>query len=343
METVYVYREDLEIPLDVQPTAYLFNEIDKACRSGSRAAEGFLRRIFYPEVKTRYFPWPSPDGNRNKIYFDERSLISPTAIISDGYTFIQGTDYYLEPDANESFDYIELNNDSSASFAGGPQRAVSIAGLWGYSNNETTVGVTLATIDTDDTTVNVNAPIAVGMVLRIESERVRVTGRRWLDSGQGLADAMTADDADVTLAVTDGSAFTESEIILVDSERMQISEIAGNNLTVRRAVQGSVLAEHLISADVYWRHTAVIERGALGTTAASHTAGATVRVWDPPSMVRELSTAYAMDAFLQRNSGYARTTGEGETTRETGGRGIRHLEKRAMEAIGRKTIRHRAV
>ncbi len=334
-ESVYVTRDEIIKALDVRPSSYLLGEVDRACRSASRSAEGLLHRFMIPEVATRYFDWPSPSGYTRRIDFNEHTLITPTSVVSDGVTLTLNTDYFLEPNGEgPPYDHIELNRDSSKVFSGGPQRAVAITGLWGLRNDEQPNGTVVGSLNDTSTAVTLSVPASVGAILRVGTERMQVSAAGWVSSAQ-TAPALTADRAAVTLAVTSGSVFTEGEYILVDAERMQVDEIAGNTLTVRRAVTGSVLAAHTIGATIYWQHALTVERGALGTTAIVHSNGDAVVRWVPTSIVTEVAQAYAEDFFLQRNAGYARTIGSGDNVRGAPGRGITEVEKRARKLYGR--------
>jgi hypothetical protein len=70
----------------------------------------------------------------------------------------------------------------------------------------------------------------------------------------------------------------------------------------------------------------------LGTTAAAHDSGATISVHTPPPLIRQLTIAETRDALAQEQSGYARTIGGGEFTRNAGGQGISGLRKRVVAA-----------
>src|SRR3546814_20587325 len=93
--------------------------------------------------------------------------------------------------------------------------------------------------------------------------------------------------------VTDGTLFFVGELILIDSERMRIVDITGNNLTVVRAYDGSTLAAPSLGADVYVYRSLTVERGALGTTAATHLDAASVTVWAVPASVKVLASGRA--------------------------------------------------
>lgn len=332
-EPVYVTREQVIDALDIKPTAYMYNEVDRACRSASRAVEGKLHRIFYPEVLTRAFDYPRAAFGSflNRIYFDERALVTLTSTTSDGAT-IPPANVFLYPDGQPA-DWIEIDRDTSSTFSGGPQRAVKVTGLWGWRDDEDAAGVLTGSISSSDTFLSFDFSPDVGSVLRIENERVQVLGKRWLTSGQ--MGSITADKAASSLAVSDGSVFREGEIVLLDSERMRVQEIAGNTLIVQRAVGGTTLAAHT-SAAIFRANRVQVERGSLGTTAAAHNSAVAVQRWVPPSLIAELAQAYAEDAFLQRSSGYARTVGSGDNERAAPGRGIADVERRAYAQYGRK-------
>lgn len=288
---------------------------------------------------TKLFPFPSKSARYSapqRIDFDAWQLIAPTAVISDGATI---SSYFLEPQQyGPPYDHIELDLDGTGFFAGGPQRAVSIAGLWGYSNDEAAATTLAAAISTASvTTVTVTTPAGdVGSTLRIDTERLTITEKNWSTSGQLALNALSVSNADSLITVTTGSSFTINETILIDGERMLVQDISGNVLSVRRATGGSTLAAHLINAPVSWQHILVVTRGALGTTAATHLINAPVLRWQPPSGVSELALAYAEDHMLQAGSGYARVTGAGDGVQlPVTGRGIRDLEARMKRLYGR--------
>jgi hypothetical protein len=348
----YATREDVMRALDIKPTARNTRQIDRALESASRSVEGLCHRRFYPVQATRYFDWPSrPGGTPWVLRLDDKELISVTTLTSGGET-IAASDYFLEPvNSGPPFNRVEIDLDSSAAFSSGDtsQRAISISGLWGYRNTETTVGALVEALDASETAVDVNgaasALLGVGSILRVDSERMIVTGRSMLDTGQNVGGAgLTAQQNNVTLTVTDGTAFAIDEILLVESERMLIVDIAGNNLTVTRAWDGSVLAAHTAGVDIYAARRLTVTRGALGTTATVHADASTVVRWDPPGLVRDLAIADAMNRVLQEQAGYSRTsktsTGAKSVSVET--LSLESLRQQVYAEHGRKA-RHRAV
>jgi hypothetical protein len=346
----YATREDVMRALDSKLTARNSAQIDRAVESASRDVEGPCHRRFYPELATRRFDWPPRAGATPWILrLNDNELISVSSLTS-GSTTIASSDYFLRraDDKDEPpYTRIELDLDSSASFGEGAtyQRDIAITGLFGYRNDETTAGLlTAAVTTTTATTISVNAAasaaVGVGSLLRVDSERLLVTGRTMADTGQNVGGAgLTAQANNVTLAVSDGTAFALDEILLVESERMLVVDIAGNNLTVKRGWDGSVLAAHAAGVDIYAPRSLTVTRGALGTTAATHASGTTVQRWDPPGLVRRLTIAEAINTLTSETAGYSRAPRSGEggsSERNRDLNALAALRENTYQAVGRK-------
>jgi hypothetical protein len=341
----YTTREDVMSAQDIKASAYTARDIDRAIESGARACDDLLHvQTFAPTIGTRYFDYPGPTVASVRLYLDEHPLISLTTLTSGG-TAISASDYLLEPvNAGPPYRRIELNRGTSGYWQGGStsQRAIAVAGVWGWTDDAETVGTTAEALDTVETGVDCAAipGVGVGSLIRIDTERMVVVDKGWLataDTSVSLASGNSVQ----TLAVTSGAAYTTGETLLIDAERLRIVDVAGNNLTVRRAVDGTTLAAHA-AAPVYAQRTLTVTRAALGTTAATHSTSATVTRWVPPALLSELNLAYAVNNLLQRQSGYARTSGTGDNQREASGRGIREIERDAKSGLGR-TMRTAAV
>lgn len=334
----YTTREVVKEALDVRRSAYSDRQVDRCIESASRAVEGILRRRFYPWAGTRTFPWPS-DSYWWRLWLDEDELISLTTLTADG-TAIAASDYFLEP-ANQGppYDSIEIDRSSSATFLLGDtsQRAVAVTGVFGYAIEETAGGALAEALDSSETGVDVtdSAAVGVGSILRVDTERMIVTGKSMLDTGQNIAGNLTAAQNAETVPVGSGTAFAVGETILVDAERMLIRDIAGSNLIVKRGYDGSTLTTHTSGADVYAPRTLTVTRGALGTTAAAHDTAAAIAVHAVPGLVGELCVAIALTTLGQREAGYARTVGSGDNEREASGRGLVQIRKDAIAAYGR--------
>ncbi|HEX2657854.1 MAG TPA: hypothetical protein VHU40_06265 [Polyangia bacterium] len=335
----YATIEDVKEAPDFKETARADRRIMRALENASRSIEGLCHRRFYPETATRYFDWPT--GARPwRVWLDDSELIS-VATLSSGGTTIASTDYFLEPNrTGPPYNRIEIDLSSSAAFGGGSthQRDVTVTGLFGYRNDETVVETVTEALDASETEVQLHnsADIGVGSLIRIDDERMIITGRAALTTGGGIGDDLTASVASVRFLVDTGTHFHAGETILIDSERMLVVDIAGDFLTVKRAWDGSVLATHTTGADVYRYNSFTVVRGALGTTAAAHNSGATVYRWDPPGPVRSLCVAEALVELAQGQAAYARTSGSGENQRETSGRGLADLRAQVYRSHGRK-------
>ncbi|MEU6781490.1 hypothetical protein ABZ912_19980 [Nonomuraea angiospora] len=347
----YCTREDVQRALDVKETARSSRQVDRAIEASSREIEGCLHRTFYPELTTRSFDWPSPDRSRSwRLWLNQHELISITTLVAGGVTIDPG-DVLLYPASGPPYNRVEVNLGSSAAFASGDthQQAISLAGLYGGCLDASAPAGELAAavLTTTASTVDVSdaAAVGVGDLLKVGDERMIVTGRSMLDTAQTLSANLGASAAAVTVAVADGTGYAVDEVILIDSERMLIVDIAGNALTVKRAWDGSVLAAHTSGADVYAPRRLVVERGAVGTTAASHSNGVTIVKHVPPGPVVALCVGLSLAQLLGEQSGYARpesrsgssnTASSSRPRNQEPGVGLAALWESAYASCGRK-------
>ncbi len=337
----YATRELVKRALDSAETARTNAQIDRALEAATESIHGLCHRQFYPWTGTKTFDWPDEQmGTSYRLWLDANELVSITSLVSGGAAV---TGYFLEPQRyGPPYNRVEIDLSSSAAFGGGstPQRDVAITGVWaGCPVNETTAATLAAAVSsTTATTINVtdSSVIGIGDIIRVDSERMLVTGKRSLTTGQTLQADLTASAGATTVAVTSGAAFAVDETILLDAETMLVVDIAGNNLIVKRAWDGSVLAAHSGST-IYAPRTLVVERGALGTTAATHSTGATVARFDPPPLVRRLAIAEALVQLGLESSGYARTSRSGDGQQRQSYDAIGDLREQVYTAHARKT------
>ncbi|MFJ7269424.1 hypothetical protein ACIQV3_22730 [Streptomyces sp. NPDC099050] len=345
MGTWYATREDVMRAADSKETARNAAQIDRGLEAASRNIDALCHRRFYPEIATRSFDWPnSQHAAPWRLWLDASELVSVSAVSSGGTT-ISTADVLLEPaQYGPPYNRLELNLGSSAAFGGGQthQRDITITGLYGYRNDESEVGTLAEALDTSETGVTVDgatsATVGVGSVLRVDSERMTVTGRTMLDTGQNLGANLDAKASTVTVPVASAAGFAVNETILIDAERMLIVDIAGTNLIVKRGWDGSVLAAHTASADVYASRTLTVRRGALGTTAATHTTAAPVYRWDPPGPLQTLAIAEVLNMLGLEQASYSvvlrASESGGERTRDL--RGLAALRAQVYDGYGRK-------
>ena len=340
---VYASREELQRALDSKMSARNFAQLDRALESGARSIEGALHRRFYPVTTTRYFDWPNFQYARAwRLWLDQHDLISVTSFVSGGVT-VPAADYFLRPDHGPPFTYVEIDLASSSALSSGdsPQRAIAITGVWGYSADTTPAGILAEALDDSETAVDVSnsALIGVGHIIKCESERMLVTDKTMLDTALDIhaSDSLTASDADVSILMTGTTAApVVDEVILIDSERMLVVDVAGSTLTVKRAWDGTVLATHAAGASIYAPRTLTVVRGALGTTAATHADTTAITRHLVPGLIRDLNIAEALNQLSQEGSGYARQVGSGENAREASGAGLESLREQARIAYGRR-------
>jgi hypothetical protein len=350
----YCTREDVQRALDVKETARASRQIDRAIESASDAIDGgaaganrgagLLKRRFYPEVATRTFDWPNSQRARSwRLWLDQHELVSATTVTAGG-VIIPSTDYFLRPDDGPPYNRLEIDLGSSAAFASGDthQRAISIAGTWcGCDTITATAGALAEQLDASETGVDVtdSALVGVGDLIQVGTERMIVTSKSMLDTGVTIdaGDSLTAaaSDVSITMSTTTGAP-TVDEVILVDSERMLVVDVAGTVLTVKRAWDGSVLAAHAAGSSIYAPRTLNVVRGAYGTTAAAHDTAAAVGRHVVPGLVRDLALGLALVQLLGEQAGYARTAGTGDNQREVTGRGLAQTRKDCIAAYGRK-------
>lgn len=335
---------------DIRASAIRADAIDAAIWAGSRAVEGLTSRVFYPWTGTRTLDWPAyPDPARTfRVWLEQNELISLTSIVSGGTT-MTASDFPLYPAGGPPYTRIEAPRNSSTAFfqrgSNGSQQALALTGVFGYRNDVALCTTLAEALDTTEVGVDVNATtrVGVGTLLQCESERMVVTERSWLTSAQTLQIPLTASMANVSVAVTSGTVFAIGETLLLDSERMLVVDITSNTLTVKRAVDGSVLAAHTGST-IYWPRTLTVERGALGTTAAAHSTSTAVYRWQPPSLIEQLTRGYVVSALIGEESGFTRAyrPSDKSTDKVTFARGLALLEAQVARRYGRNA-RVRAV
>jgi hypothetical protein len=339
----YCTREDIKRALDFQSTSQISNSrIDRKIEASSRSIEGDLLRYFFPSTDTQTFDWPDHQFSLPwRLWLDQREMAAaPTQVLAAG---VDITAYVLaRPDYGPPFTKLEINLGTGSSFNSGAthQRSISVTGVFGYCANEDPAGTLAGTINSSVTTLTVSDGnlVGVGTILRIDSERLIVTDKRMVDTTYTAQGALTANTNSVTLPVLDGTKFDLGETLLVDSERLLITDIGGNNLTVKRAQSGSVLAAHNSGAALYAERLCTVTRGVLGTTAASHTATTAMVRHRVPSLIRDLCIAETVTGLLQEMAGYARTIGT-DVVRQVLGVGLEDVRDRAKKRYARLRTR----
>jgi hypothetical protein len=341
----YCTREDVMSALDIKFTARMTAQVDRAIDAASRSVEGLTHRRFYPETATRYFDYPGDQvGPPWVLYLNANELVTLTTLASGGVT-IPAASVNLEPNWGPPYSRVEIKLSTSAAFGGGAtfQRDIALTGVFGYRADTTPAGALAEDLDLTETGVDVtdSSLIGVGDLVYAGTELLQVTGKSMLTTGQTLQTPLTASKANDTVAVTTGTAYAAGEVLLLDSERMLVQDITGNNLTVERAWDGTTLATHTGST-IYAARTLTVVRGALGTTAATHSTSLALTRHVNPGPVRSLTIAEAINTIEQEQAGYVRTVGSGDNARNASGAGLADLRDQVYTTYGRKA-RVRAV
>jgi hypothetical protein len=320
MATVYYCTvEDVADALEEKASAYDLASIKTACASAADDVDDAVQLAagsFRPLTAAKSFRWPDTQTSTYyRLWLDANRLLSLTSLVSGGVT-IPSSGYYLEPQQyGPPYDRIEINlgSDSAWSFADTPQRAITATGLWGVSNDQADAGTLAASISTTTATtctVSDASAVGIGDHLTVGTEVMIVSGRSWAAvSGGDTTGTLDASAAARTLAVADGTLYHEGELLLVDAERVKVVDIAGNNLTVLRAQDGSVLASHSSGVTVYARRGLVVSRGAQGSTAATHSSGSAVTRHVVAPAANDLAIASAVSTLLARRRGYTQQAG----------------------------------
>lgn len=350
-QQVYATREDVRSALGSASTARSDAQVDRALVSATRSVDNLCQRTLAPRLATHYFDWPQEQTPRSwRLWLDQYDLISVTQILSAGVE-VPSTDYYLEP-ANEGPPYrlVETRLDRPSVWEAGEtwQHAIAVTGWWGHSDEQTPAGTLAAAVSSTtatSVTVSDSSAVGVGHLITVGAERMQVTDKALTDTGQTVQTPLTAQKDNVLMQVSDGTAYHRGEVLTVDAERVRVLDIAGNNLTIERAYDSTVLAAHTGSA-IWAPRLLTVVRGAAGTTAATASSGTAVTRWVAPGDAQTLTVAEAMNTLLQEQAGYARTV------RSQAGTGTRSvaavtveldsLRARVAQALGRQ-VRMRVV
>jgi hypothetical protein len=364
----YSNRDDVKRALDIEGiTAVSNNRIDRALMTVADTIEGQMHRVFYPLDTSRFIDWPNYQyAYPWQVYFEQWDLVVMTAMESPKGTTMLLYQVFLEPVNKKPgfpFEWMELDRSTNAAWGMGPtpQHSIYVTGTWGFGADQDPAGTLTASIASGDATLNVSDsslsgpgdvlvldpgtsaapyptfPGTAGALGALTGERVLVTGRTAITTGltQSGAGCTAASSADNSLATTGSGTLNAGEVILLDQERMLVQEIVGSTATVKRAWDGTDLAAHSNATVNAYRQLSVL-RGQLGTTAASHSNGATVNRHRVPSLIRDLSIAECLNQVLQEGSGYARTVGAGETAMPAPGQGLAEKWDEARATYGRK-------
>lgn len=320
----YVTREMVMRAADFNFGVRSVDAVDRAIESASDNIDGTLMRRFYNAIETNYWDWPNFQyAYPWRIWFDSKELADKDnypPVVKTGSQVIPNSAIFFGPwYASPPYTFMELDRSQNYTFGAGstPQRDVSIQGMFGFWNRTKNAGKLGASLDNSSTTIQVSSDAVpgVGDVITAGSEMMLVQDRNWVDTGitqQGTG-VSTAQAADNVLAVPDGTQFSNGEVLLLDEERMFVYQIIGNNLTVKRAFDGTVLDTHS-NAHIYSGRLLTVTRGDFGSAAATHTSGSALVATLIPALIRDLALAEAAVQASQEVGTYSDPSGESGAT-----------------------------
>lgn len=342
LRVAYCSAEDIRDALDLAPGSNAARRIARAVYSASTGIEGLLNRRFYPLTEVRYKDWPLNYQYAVpwRIWLDIDEVLDVTRIITGQQELLPDVDFLLRPENDgPPYSHIEIKLSSGAMWATGAntwQQAVAIHGTFGGCDATEPAGQLAGPVDATTTSVAVTDSAAVGTLdtIRVGSEWMTVTRKRMTATGGALAGDVTA-HKNATLLPTTGGPWHEGETLLIDGERVRVTDVAGSSLVVERNVDGTTLAAHADGAAVYaLRHLTVV-RGALGSTPAGHDDGAAVERLAPPELVRSLAIAETLMSGQLESMGY--TSVKGDDGRAAAMRELNDLRDRAYTRYARQS------
>lgn len=344
-DPVYVTVEDVRSATGSNFTARDTSQLRRAIDSASRSVEALCHRKFFPWTGTRYFAWPATprQGPSWKVWLDANELIELTELTSDGHV-IDPSEYFLEP-ANYGPPYssIELNRGINSAFTAGStgQRNIAATGTYcGTAEDWASVATLAASANSSvaSITVSDSSGIGLGSLLRIGTERLQVLTKSQVTTSTTLGGNLDGNKGTTTVPVADGTKVHAGEEILVDSEVMLVVDVAGNNLLVKRAWSGSVLATHSLGATVYAPRILGVARASTGTAATAHALSDAVEVFQYPALVQELTIATVLRQQQGKVSGYADSESSklGATLKVNPTESLKDIRQMCYDAHGRQ-------
>ena len=344
MANWYISRERFKSAASI--SGGQFNDaVDRVIEASSRDIDRWTRRHFIPKTQTRLYRYPQRRSGLATVLWVDQDLLSVSTLQTQAQntspTTISASDYFLEPanpepDGNSRYNRIEIDESSTAAFEAGdtPQRSISVAGSWGWSNATQSAGSVddSGGISSSDTTLIVSdaSVCDVGDTLLIDSEQIFVSGRDFAARGSillNMGSNLAATNATTTVTIDGSHGIVAGEVIRIDSEQMYVISVSTNDLTVVRAFDGSVLASHNDDAAIHVNRTLTIERGMNGTTAASHSDSATNTRYRPDADIARWALAEALATWHQEHSGWGRSIGTGDAATELTGRELTQLRQ----------------
>jgi hypothetical protein len=317
-EVCYCLRSEVKRALDVKETARSNPAIDRAIQTAARDVEAIMLRKFYPQDDTRYVDWPNFQyAPPWKIWLKDNELaVWPPVSIKAGTQALDITQIFPGPwesDPGPPWTFFELSRASNLALGGNsqtPQRSTAIQGTFGFDYNldaMTTLAVALS--DTTGTTVQVtdSSRVGTGAMIVIGTERMLVQDDSMVSTGLSLNAGMsTANVSDNTLTTNGSGNLYVNEIIVIDAERMLVVDtLIGGGYTVKRGWDGTIPTGHTTATAIGAARQLTVQRGALGTTAATHSQNASISRIRVPSVINSVAIGLSEAQLVGESNAYA--------------------------------------
>jgi len=205
----------LQIPL---VTSYDV-ELRQLLEHASRLIDKYCDRFFYCLETTVALPRYYEGAGGTLFLPDDILSITTLSTDEDGdgnfeNTLTENTDFFLYPLNTFPKIRAEINpNGSYGGFASGTKRGVEIVGIFGHGDGKSATPYYL--------------------------------------SNDTVQDAGGMTNVQTTVTVTAGTNFSEGQTIRIQFEQCYITSIAGNVLTIIRAINGTVAATHALAIPIY--------------------------------------------------------------------------------------------
>ena len=224
-----------------------------------------------------------------------------------------------------------------------PLRSVGSTGVYGYRIDERSVTTTVTNLANTTVDIGDSSRVGIGSLIRIGAERLVVTRKGWLNSGNLVAINLDAEEYTDRFSVTSGAAYNVGEELLIESEQMLITDIVSNQLIVKRAINGTAIAAHSAVTVLSVDRRLTVERAVLGSTATDTALGASLYLFLFPSLVRQLCKAEALTIIQQDAASYGSRASSNQGEMPISIKGIENLRNRCREHHGYGQVRGSAV
>lgn len=322
-------------------------QLAQQLRGASVAFETDTRRAYIPYTQTKAWRWPQDFPGWTWRLWVEEDLIAATEVLTraGSDTPVAITHYFLEPQQlGPPYNRIEVDLASQDVFQSGntPQRSAVVTGRWGYYERLGAAGSLVSGLAADPAAttcvVSNSAPCETLTMLLADDEQMQIEARANIDTTATITADVDAKAQTVTIPLSNGALVFQGEIIAIDSEQMFVSFIVGNNATVERAYNGTVLAAHVMNAHVYAPRGLILSRGANGTTPAVHADAIALQKYEAPDDVAILIQGECLAKFEQALAHWGRTVGMGggEVNVEASGRALAQLRKNMVDKYKRQ-------